>query len=108
MRKRFRHDRTFHSPFETTEYHNKKREVEGSSWHIQSKSQRDMREDNINIEIEIEEDEDERITITRYRDADEKFISVELRIEMDRHEGLLRDLGMDSEKIKKEMERKYG
>lgn len=108
MQKRFFHDRTFHNPFDTTEYHDKKREVEGSSWHIQSESQRDMREDNINIEIEINKDEEEKISITRYRDTDENFISLELKIEMDRHEGLLRDLGMSSEKIEKEMERKYG
>lgn len=108
MPKRFIHDRTFHSPRDTTEYHDKKREVEGSSWHIQSETQADLREDNIISEFEIEKDQDERITITRYRDVDARDISIEISIEMDRHEGLLRDLGMSSEKIKKEMERKYG
>ena len=108
MAKRIRHDRTFHSPFETTEYHNKRREVEGSSWNIQSKSQRDIREDNIHEEIEINKDEDDKISITRYRDTDENFIKVEIKIEMDRYEGGLRDLGMSEEKIEEEMERKYG
>lgn len=113
QRKRFTHDHTNTNKWDTTEFHDNRRERESSSWYLQSKNQRNLEDDNVEEEEEIHKVIDEEtgeVTWTRERnpDADPEHISVLITIEMQRFESLLRDLGKDDKQIKKEMERRFG
>ena len=113
QRKRFTHDRTYTPKWETTEFHDNKRERESSSWYLQSKSQQNLEDDNVEEEEEIHKEVDEEtgeVTWIRQKnqDADPDHVTKLITIEMQRYESLLKDLGKDEEQIKREMERRFG
>jgi hypothetical protein len=113
MPKRIRHDRTFHSPFDTTEYHDNKKYIEGTSWYQQSQSQHNLENDNAYTETEIHREEDNETGLITFKrdinhDSDPDHVRNLIQIERDRYEGLLRDLGKTDEQIEAEMERRFG